>query len=136
MKEENKLFKRKQILTEAQAVAEVNRSLESFGLKPINLPLWKRSIRDLIEKEGDAGATNEESSAQDGEKPRKNRRATWLYDGAQLWRWSEYIAKRQVLIELGHWNRLRPYSLEDLDSLVNVGTLDGEIDHPVFTPKS
>jgi hypothetical protein len=47
---------------------------------------------------------------------------------------AEYIAKRRVLIQLGKWNALRPYSLEDLRNLVEVGVYDGEIDHPVFAP--
>ena len=117
-----KLFKRKQILTEAQALAFVNETMTHYGLEPITRQLWGQSIRPLM-KEDDA-------------EPSNGKRGQWFYDGSQLSRWSEYLAKRAVLIQSGHWNAKRPYSIEDMMNLVDVGTLDGDIDHPLFVAKN
>lgn len=116
------LFLRKGVLTESQALENVNGDLAKWKIEPVTRQLWGQSIRPLMEMEGDA-----ESSG--------GKRGQWFYDESQLWRWSEYIAKRAVLIQLGRWSSKRPYSLDDMDSLVNVGVLDGEIDHPAFTEK-
>lgn len=113
------LFERKSVLTEAQTLEKVNSDLAKWGLEPVTRQLWGQSIRPLMAREGDA-----ESSG--------GKRGQWFYDGSQLWRWSDYIAKRLVLIQLGRWSSKRPYSLDDLDNLVNVGVLDGEVDHPSF----
>jgi hypothetical protein len=117
--ENRSLFNRKGILTEAEALAKVNEYLAQYELAPVTRQAWGQSIRPLLEKEGDAETSG-------------GKRGQWFYDGAQLWRWKEYIAKRAVLIQLGQWSKMRPFSAEDMGNLVNSGVLDGEIDHPVF----
>ena len=117
---QGKLFLRKGILTEAQALASANETMVRYGLEPITRQLWGQSIRPLMEIEGDAASTG-------------GKRGQWFYDGSQLWRWSEYLAKRAVLIQSGHWPAKRAYSIEDMMSLVDGGSLDGEIDHPAFS---
>lgn len=118
-----KLFERKQILTEAQALAFVNEKMTHYGLEPITRQLWGQSIRPLMEIEGDAASTG-------------GKRGQWFYDSSQLSQWSEYLARRAALIQSGHWQAKRAYSIEDMINLVNIGTLDGEIDHPLFVAKN
>jgi hypothetical protein len=52
----------------------------------------------------------------------------WVYDGAMLWRWVEYLQKRQALIACGKWSTKRPYSLGDLLDLVDEGMYDEFLD--------
>lgn len=48
------------------------------------------------------------------------------------------LAKRNALIEIQHpgWHSKRKHSLEDVQNLVDFGTMDDEIDHPAFTQRS
>jgi len=93
--------------------------IEKLG---VSRQLLSQSIRPLMEREGDAKQIGE------------GKRAVWIYDGDQLWRWKEYIEKRNALIEIGYpgWHSKRPYDLGEMNSLVDQGVFDGEIDHPAF----
>lgn len=103
-------------VTELDALTYINEYQARYDLPPIERSTWKQSIRQLAE--------DDKAGWQSG--------ATWLFDAMFVQELAEYIAKRRVLIQLGQWNTLRPYDLEDMRNLVEVGVYDGEIDHPVF----
>ena len=104
-------------VTEIDALAYINEYQNRFDLPRIGRSIWRQSIRCLAEVD--------KAGWQSG--------ATWLFDALFIQELAEYIAKRRVLIQMGQWNGLRPYSLEDMRNLVEVGVYDNEIDHPVFS---
>lgn len=95
---------------------------EVLAVLGVSRQLFSQSIRPLMQREGDAKAIG------------TGRRSVWVYDGDQLWRWKEYIEKRNALIETGRpgWHSKRPYDLGEMNSLVDQGVFDGEIDHIAF----
>jgi len=42
----------------------------------------------------------------------------WVIDGREFWKWRVYARTRQALIEAGEWSRSRPWSVEDMESIV------------------
>ena len=104
------------------ALARVNAFLAANGLRPVAAETWRDSVRPAMLAAGDAEAIG------------TGKRVAWLYDAKALWRWQEYIAKRQVLIALGAdgWHSKRRYCEDDALWLVDEGGLDGKIDHPLF----
>lgn len=105
------------LLSTQQFLAALNQ-----GGKVIDLTTLKQSLRPLIEAEGDAQMIGE------------GKRAVWVFDGNEVWRWREYLEKRAALIALGRpgWHTKRPYDMMDMIALVSEGVYDGEIDHPAF----
>ena len=100
------------LLTQDEVIAQLG----------VSRQLFSQSIRPLMQREGDAKPIG------------KGKRAVWVYDGNQIWRWKEYIEKRNALIEIGHpdWHSKRPYDLGEMNALVDQGVFDGEIEHPAF----
>lgn len=103
-------------VTELDALTYINTYQARYDLPPIERGTWRQSIRPLAEAD--------KAGWQSG--------ATWLFDAIFTQHLADYIAKRRVLIQLGKWNSLRPYSLDDMRNLNDVGVYDGEIEHPVF----
>lgn len=112
------LLDRKGICNEQTALERINAYLAQHDLAPVTRSTWKQSIRPVLEAEGDAEWQGN----------------WWAIDADQLWRWQEYIAKRQILIGMAYpgWHSKRPYSAADAYALVDDGILDGDIDHPLF----
>lgn len=112
------LLDRKGICNEQTALERINAYLARHNLNPVTRSTWKQSIRPVLEAEGDVQWQGN----------------TWIVDADQLWRWQEYIAKRQILIDQARpgWHTKRPYSSADAYALVDDGALDGEVDHPLF----
>lgn len=103
------------LLTQPQLLS----ALAEHGVH-ISRQLLQRSLHPLMGREGFAQKMGDGPTSM------------WVYDGNLLWRWTEYLEKRQTLIELGKWHSKRPYNIDDMSMLVDEGLYDGEIDHPVF----
>lgn len=107
-------------VTEADALIYINTYLARHELGSLARSTWGENIRPLLEQDGACWKSG----------------GVILCDVVAVQHWAEYIAKRRVLarMDIPGWHAKRPYSLEDMYNLVDVGVFDGEIDHPLFSP--
>jgi hypothetical protein len=89
------------ILTESELIDRLN---EAPGVT-ITRSTFKQSIRPLFVERGEARQLG------------TGNRATWAYDGRDLWQWRQYLAVRAELIKRGEWSSKRAFSVRDLEDI-------------------
>lgn len=85
------------ILTTSTTLQRINARM----LHPISRALFEQSIRPLMVARGDAQQVG----------------ATWIYDGAWVPAWIDYLAWREAQIEAGKLPPKSPYSVADMEAL-------------------
>lgn len=91
-------------VTEAACLAYIDAALARHGFKPLTRGSFRQAIRPMLERDGAAWKSG----------------GTVLVDPVAVHQWSEYLVKRQALIqqEVPGWHERRAYSLDDLHALV------------------
>ena len=86
---------------------EILASLNDGLASPITRQVFERTIRPLMDAEGDA----------------EKHGGTWLFSSEYLWQWRVYLKGRETMIVQGRWSPKRPYSIEDRDAIAHDGVV-------------
>lgn len=103
-------------VTERDAVIYANEYAKRYDLPGIDRTTWSMQVRRMAEAEN--------ASWRSG--------GTRMFDVSFVREFAEYAAKRRLLQQLGKWSKQRPLDRDDMRALVNDGSMDGEVDHPLF----